>query len=110
MARADTRLELADAVALVRPNDTIACGFVSGQPAGFLGALATRTDLVNVVLYTGLLSEPYGGLLAHPGIRLVSAFFGPVERMARSMGARVEFLAVDFHGLERLARRLRPRV
>lgn len=104
------RLDLTAAAALVRAHDSIACGFVSGQPAGFLGALGTRTDLVDVVLYTGLLSEPYGGLLQTPGLRVVSAFFGPIERMARSIGAPVEFLPVDFHGLERLARRLRPRV
>ncbi len=104
------RLDLAAAAALVRAHDRIACGFVSGQPAGFLGALAARTDLAEVVLYTGLLSEPYGGLLQTPGLRVVSAFFGPIERMARTMGTRVEFLPVDFHGLERLARRLRPRV
>jgi len=110
MPRKGQRLDLAAATALVRARDRIACGFVSGQPAGFLGALATRTDLADVVLYTGLLSEPYGGLLQTPGLRVVSAFFGPIERMARTMGAHIEFLPVDFHGLERLARRLRPRV
>ena len=104
------RLELAEAAALVRAHDSVACGFVSGQPAGFLRALGARTDLADVVLYTGLLAEPYDGLLQAPGLRVVSAFFGPIERMARAMGGGVEFLAVDFHGLERLARRLRPRV
>lgn len=104
------RLDLAAAAALVRAGDRIACGFVSGQPAGFLRALGARTDLTDVVLYTGLLAEPYDGLLQAPGLRVVSAFFGPIERMARAAGARVEFLPVDFHGLERLARRLRPRV
>jgi acyl-CoA hydrolase len=104
------QLDLATAVELVRDHDTIACGFVSGQPAGLLTALAGRTDLVDVTLYTGLLAEPYGGLLQTRGLRVVSAFFGPIERMARAMGAAVEFLPVDFHGLERLARWLRPRV
>jgi acyl-CoA hydrolase len=104
------RLELAEAAALVRAHDGIACGFVSGQPPGFLRALGARTDLTDVVLYTGLLAEPYDGLLQAPGLRVVSAFFGPIERMARAMGGGIEFLAVDFHGLERLARRLRPRV
>src|SRR4029077_5804711 len=45
MAAKGRQLALADAVALVHPRDTIACGFVSGQPAGLLGALATRGDL-----------------------------------------------------------------
>jgi acyl-CoA hydrolase len=109
MASKGQRLELADAVALVRRRDTIACGFVSGQPTGFLGALGTRTDLEDVVLYTGLLAEPYG-FLQNPRVRVMSAFFGPIERMARAMGGTVELLAVDFHGLERVALRLRPRV
>ncbi len=104
------RLELAEAAALVRRHDTVACGFVSGQPAGLLRALGARTDLADVVLYTGLLADAYDGLLEAPGLRIVSAFFGPIERMAHAMGGRIEFLAVDFHGLERLARRLAPRV
>src|SRR5262249_56434973 len=56
-----------------------------------------------------LLVEPYG-FLQNPHVRVMSAFFGPIERMARAMGGSVELLAVDFHGLERVARRLRPRV
>src|SRR5262249_14880256 len=62
MASKGQRLELADAAALVRRRDSVACGFVSGQPTGFLGTLATRDDLEDVVLYTGLLVEPYGFL------------------------------------------------
>jgi acyl-CoA hydrolase len=109
MASKGQRVEVADAVALVRPRDTIACGFVSGQPTGFLGVLGARDDLEDVVLYTGLLVEPFG-FLQNPHVRVLSAFFGPIERMARAMGAPIELLAVDFHGLERVARRLRPRV
>jgi len=103
------RLELADAAALVRPRDTVACGFVSAQPTGLLGAIGARSDLEEVVLYTGLLVEPYS-FLTNPGVRLVSFFFGPIERMARTMGGRVEFLAADFHGIERLSLRLKPRI
>ncbi len=110
MSTKGQRLDVAAAAALVRPRDTVACGLASGQPAGVLEALGARDDLVDVRLYTGLLSQPYGGLLQNPGIRVLSAFFGPIERMARSMGMPVEFLAVDFHGLECLAARLRPRV
>ena len=65
------RLELADAVALVRPRDTVACGFVSAQPTGFLAALGARDDLEEVVLYTGLLVEPYA-FLTNPGVRCIA--------------------------------------
>src|SRR5438093_705999 len=86
---------LAGAVALVRARDSLVCGFVSGQPAGFLEALGQRSDLADVTLYTGLLSAPYS-LLNNPKVHVVSGFFGPIERMARSVGARVSYLPADF--------------
>jgi acyl-CoA hydrolase len=97
------------AVALVRPRDALVCGFVSGQPAGFLEALGQRTDLEEVTLYIGLLSHPHS-LLRNPKVRVVSGFFGPIERMARAAGARVGYLPADFSGLEYRALRLKPRV
>ena len=103
------RLTLEAAVALVRPRDTLACGFVAGQPAGFLDALGARHDLTDVTLYTGLLVRPYT-LLQNPGVRIVSGFFGPIERMARAAKARVSYLPRDFNGLERLAEQLVPRM
>jgi acyl-CoA hydrolase len=102
-------LSVADAAALIAPRDMVACGFVSGQPKGILEALGARTDLDDVLLITGLLAAPYA-LLQNPKIRVWSAFFGPIERMARAAGARVEFLPGDFHGLERLALVHPPRV
>lgn len=103
------RLELADAVALVRPRDSLLCGLATGQAAGFLEALGSRTDLADVTIFGGLLVRPYA-FLQNPAVRVVSGFFGPVERMARAAGSRVEFLPADFHGLERLARRQCPRI
>ncbi len=102
-------LDAAGAAALVRPRDTVLCGFVSAQPADILDALGARDDLVAVTLYTGLLGRPYA-FLQQPGVHVVSGFYGPVERAAVAMGARVEYQAADFHGLERLALRLNPRV
>jgi hypothetical protein len=97
------------AVALVRPRDVLVCGFVAGQPAGFLEALGNRTDLEELAVYTGLLAAPYS-LLRNPGAHVVSGFFGPIERMARGMGARVSYLPADFNALEHRALRLAPRV
>jgi hypothetical protein len=48
--------------------------------------------------------------LQNPAFKVVSGFFGPIERIARSSGARASYLAADFNGLERLAARLNPRV
>ncbi len=101
-------MSAAEAAALIGPHDIVMCGFVSGQPKGLLEALAARTDLEDVQLFTGLLAAPYS-LLQHPNVRVRSAFFGPIERMARAAGARIEFLPGDFHGLERLALEHKPR-
>src|SRR5437016_10483715 len=49
-------------------------------------------------------------MLEHPHIRVVSGFFGPIERAARALGRPIEYLPADFHGLERLALAMRPRV
>ena len=103
------KLDLEAAARLVLPRDSLLCGFVAGQPVGFLEALGARTDLVDIVLHTGLLARPYA-FLKKPGVRVVSGFFGPIERMARASGARVSYLPADFSGLERLALRLKPRV
>jgi acyl-CoA hydrolase len=103
------KLDLEAAARLVRPRDSLVCGFVAGQPAGFLEALGARRDLEDVVLHTGLLARPYA-LLRNPAVRVVSGFYGPIERMARAAGARIGYLPADFDGLERLALRLAPRV
>jgi acyl-CoA hydrolase len=103
------RLSLAEAAALVRPRDAVQAGFAAGQPTGVFEALGARTDLEEVVLYTGLLMQPYA-LLQNAGVRVVSGFFGPIERMSRAAGLRVGYLPCDFNGLERMALRLKPRV
>jgi acyl-CoA hydrolase len=108
-ARRGRRLELDEATRLIRPGDTILCGFAAGQPVGLLEALGARRDLEEVIVLTGLLMRPYA-LLQHPAVRVVSGFFGPIERAARAAGAPVEYLPADFHGLERLALRMQPRV
>jgi acyl-CoA hydrolase len=102
-------LGLDEAAALIRPRDTVSFGFACAQPTGLLEALGARTDLEDVAIYSGLFVQPYR-FLTTPGVRVVSGFFGPIERMARAAGARIEFLAADFHGLERLALTLEPRV
>jgi acyl-CoA hydrolase len=103
------RLDLESASRLIRPRDAVLAGFAAGQPTGLLDALGARTDLEEVVVYTGLLMRPYA-ILQNAGARVVSGFFGPVERMARKAGLRVGYLPADFNGLERLALRLKPRV
>jgi acyl-CoA hydrolase len=102
-------LSASEAAALVRPRDTVLTGLGPGQTVGILRALGERTDLEDVVLYTAILVEPFA-LLQQPGVRVMSGFFGPIERAMRSLGGRIEYLPADFHGLERLGLALAPRV
>jgi len=100
---------LPEAVGLVQPADTLAVPIATGQPAAFLNALSERNDYRNLVIFTGLLIEPYP-ILQHGGVRLISGFYGPIERMLKSMGARVQYLPADFLGWERYALAAKPRV
>ncbi len=87
--------------------DSLVTGLLTGQARAVLRAIGPRDPARPLSLYVGLLVEPYA-CLRDPGVHVVSGFFGPIERMARQAGLRIEFLPSDFHGLERLAFRLRP--
>src|SRR5512143_3470961 len=97
------------AVDLVRPDDVLAAPIATGQPPAFLTALAERTDYRDLTLFSGILIEPYA-VVQHPGVRLISGFYGPIERMLKGMGANVDYLPADFLGWERFARQSNPRV
>lgn len=97
------------AAALVRSRDTVAFPIATGQPATLLHALGERDDWQKLELFGGLLIDAYP-VLRHPGVRLISGFFGPLERALVAEGARIEYLPADFIGWARYARRLRPRV
>jgi hypothetical protein len=104
------RLRTADeAAALVSGGDTVLLPLAPAQPAGLLHALGRRADLRDVRLLCALLQERFP-VLEHPGVRVVSQFFGRIERALREDGRPVEHVTSDFHGLELIARRERPRV
>lgn len=102
------RISVEDAVGLLGPRDAVWAGLATGQPVGFLRALGARTDFVDFHLYMGIMAEPYA-LLQRPGVRVMSGFFGPIERMARAAGSSIEYVPSDFQGFERLGLRLAPR-
>lgn len=99
---------LEEAAAMLRPVDMLAVPIAAGQPVSFLNALGAR-EFQDLLLFSGLVIQPYP-LLQQPGVRLVSGFFGPIERMLRSAGIRVDYLPADFLGWERYALRAKPRV
>jgi acyl-CoA hydrolase len=98
-----------DAVALLRPDDTLAVPIATGQPPAFLAALGERDDWTNLVAFGGLLVEPYT-FLQHPGVHFISGFYGPIERMVCAAGGNVDYLPADFLGWDRYARVAAPRV
>jgi acyl-CoA hydrolase len=102
LAGAELRARLADV-------ESLATGLMTGQARTVLRALTPRDPARPLVVYAGILADAYD-FLRDPAVRVVSGFFGPIERMARAAGLAVEFFPADFHGFERLTLgALRPR-
>jgi acyl-CoA hydrolase len=99
----------AEAAAHVRSVDSLTVPLGPGQPAAFLAALSEREDWTDLTVFTALLTDLHA-LFVRPGVKLLSGFFGPVERGLRSAGHPVEFVPAGFRGFELLGQRLSPRV
>ncbi len=100
---------LREVVDLLRVDDTIAAGIATAQPTALWNGLALRDDWRGLSLFSAILLQPYQVAL-QPGVRLVSGFYGPVERMLKASGANLQYLPADFLGWERYALAARPRV
>jgi hypothetical protein len=98
-----------EAAARVRSRDTLAVPLGPGQPAAFLHALGERESFDELTVFGALLIEPFR-VFTLPGVRLLSGFFGPVERGLLEAGFDVEFVPADFRRFAPIAERLRPRV
>jgi acyl-CoA hydrolase len=102
-------ISLAEAAALVRPTDTLAVPLGPGQPTGFLHALSERDDWQDLAVFGALLVD-FFPLFTRKGVRLLSGFFGPVERILIAGGHSVHFIPSDFRRFAKLARSMAPRV
>ena len=98
-----------EAAALVRAEDTLAAPLGPGQTPAFLQALSERDDWENLTIFTGMLLGVYP-LFRRRGVRMISAFYGPIERGLRDAGAAVEFMPGDFRRFTTFAEHLAPRV
>jgi acyl-CoA hydrolase len=103
------RLSAAEAAALVRSVDSLAIPLGPGQPQDFLHALGERDDYSELVVGAALLTGFYS-VFARRGVRLLSAFHGPVERALRAQGHDVRFVPGDFRRAGPILRRMRPRI
>ena len=98
-----------DAAKLVRDRDEIYLPLAPAQHAGLRAAITRRERFDDPHVLGALLQERFA-LLEHPGVRVTSQFFGHVERDLVRDGVAIDHLTSDFHGLELIARRTRPRV
>jgi acyl-CoA hydrolase len=98
------------AAALVRPVDSIGIGMGTGQPLGFLHALGERSEFEQLTVYAaGFLGNLFP-LFAKPGVRLISAFYGPAERLLRLAGHPVQYVPADFRRYGPILEAQAPRV
>jgi len=98
-----------EAAAQLRPVDTLAVPLGPGLPLAFLDALGERDDWRELTVFAALLTHPHP-LFTRRGVRLLSGFFGPIERALRKAGHDVRFVPADFRRFARIARQLSPRV
>lgn len=102
-------VDLATAVAAIRPEDSLAVPLGPGVPGGFLHALGERDDFTHLEVFGALLPDLYQ-LFMRKGVRYRSGFFGPAERFLRDSGADIDFVPADFRRFEPVLRHLNPRV
>jgi len=98
-----------EAAALVRDRDALVIPLGPGQPASFLHALSARERFEDLQVFGALMVDFYP-LFTRPGVRLLSGFFGPIERALASGGHAIEFVPADFRRFASIARRISPRV
>ncbi len=100
---------LEEAVALIRPNDSVGFGLGPANPDGFLTALGDRDDWQDLQL-GGALCLNYYEVFAKPGVRYRCGFFGPAERLLHSMGHQVELVPGGFRQMGPILAKFAPRV
>ena len=99
----------AEAAALLRPRDTLGLPLGPGQPPAFLRALGERDDWEQLTVAAALLTGLYP-LFTRRGVRLLSGFYGPIERGLARAGHDVRFVVADFRRFGPSLERMRPRV
>lgn len=98
-----------EAAALVRDCDVLGIPLGPGHPNAFLHALGKREAFDDLVVTGALLTDFYE-LFDRPGVRYVSGFYGPIERMLADAGGAVEFVPADFRRFAPVLEQVAPRV
>ncbi|MEZ5141782.1 MAG: acetyl-CoA hydrolase/transferase C-terminal domain-containing protein [Acidimicrobiales bacterium] len=98
-----------DAVDRILPRDSLGIPLGPGQPGAFLHALGDRDDFDGLQIFGALLVDLYS-VFTKKGVRYLSGFFGPAERILRDLGSDVEFVPADFRRFGPLLAEIKPRV
>jgi acyl-CoA hydrolase len=98
-----------DAIALVRPVDTLGLGLVTSTPVGLLKELSNRQDWEDLTVSGGLILGVFDVFL-HPNVHYRSSFYGGGERHYQSRGADIQFVPSFFRHYGLLIQHLAPRV
>ncbi|MBF0493229.1 MAG: hypothetical protein HQM15_10670 [Deltaproteobacteria bacterium] len=96
-------------ISLIQGKDRLATSIAAGQPRTLLNALSDKTDIENLEIFTGLCAFPYP-LFTHEKVKVISGYYGPIERMLNDMGANVAYLPLAFNAFEIFAKSFKPRV
>jgi acyl-CoA hydrolase len=102
-------LSAQDAVAAVRPVDTVGFGLGPANPDTFLTALGARDDWEDLQL-GGALCLNFYDVFTKPNVSYRCGFFGPAERLLHAMGHRVELVAGGFRQFAPILARFAPRI
>ena len=102
-------LSVEEAVALVRPADSIGFGLGPANPDTFLTALGRRDDWQDLQL-GGALCLNFYDVFTNPAVSYRCGFFGPAERLLRGMGHRVELVPGGFRQFAPILARFAPRI
>jgi len=102
-------MDMTQAVASIRPTDSLAVPLGPGVPGGFMHALGERDDFVDLQIFGALLPDLYQ-IFIRKGVHYRSGFFGPAERFLRDSGASIDFVPADFRRFEPVLHHLCPRV
>jgi acyl-CoA hydrolase len=100
---------MADAVAVVRPRDTLTIPLGPGQPTALLHALGERNDWEDLRVLGALLVDLFP-LFTKPNVHYRSGFFGLAERLLIDSGADIEFIPADFRRFGPVAEKVSSRV
>ena len=94
---------------MVRPVDMIGFGLGPANPDTLLTALGARDDWQDLQL-GGALCLNFYEVFTKPGVTYRCGFFGPAERLLRSMGHRVELVPGGFRQMAPILAKFSPRV